>query len=66
MTLDESQRELLRSAVEQGYFDVPRRTTLVALSEQHDLSDVETSEQLRSGIDAVLREYLSDGPVSAD
>ncbi|MFB6189905.1 MAG: helix-turn-helix domain-containing protein [Halapricum sp.] len=53
--LSDEQRELLKRAVREGYFEVPRRTTLVSLAEKQGVSDVEASEQLRDGIDGVLR-----------
>ncbi len=50
--------ELLNTAVERGYFRVPRQTSLVDIADAHDMSDVEASKQLRSEIDTVLREHL--------
>lgn len=58
--LSETQQKLLSSGIEQGYFRVPRETTLLALAEEHEISDVEASEQLRMGIDTVVRSYLED------
>lgn len=66
MRLDDSQRAILETAVEQGYFDVPRRTTIVDIADEHDVSDVEASQQLRAAIDTVLRDQLLDGPISSD
>lgn len=56
MHLTDEQRQLVHTAVEEGYFRVPRETTLVDLAEKHGISSVEASEQLRVGIDSILRE----------
>lgn len=50
--------ELLSDAVERGYFEKPRQTSLVTLADAHDISDVEASRQLHTAIDAALRDYL--------
>lgn len=42
--------ELVRVAVELGYFDVPRETTLDELARRLECSDVEASRRLRNGI----------------
>lgn len=52
--LRDEERRALALAHERGYFEVPRRTTLNELAAALGQSDVETSEQLRRGIDAVL------------
>lgn len=54
------QDDLLRSAVQEGYFKVPRETTLVELANQYDISDQEASEQLRRQLDALAREAVFD------
>lgn len=48
--LTTSQRTLIAAAYEAGYFDIPRRTTLVELGEQFDVSDSALSQQLRRGL----------------
>ncbi|MFB6188310.1 MAG: helix-turn-helix domain-containing protein [Halapricum sp.] len=59
--LTEAQRDLLRSAVREGYFKVPREISLVELADIHDVSDREASQQLRRGLDAVLQDVtISD------
>ncbi|WP_335999927.1 helix-turn-helix domain-containing protein [Halorientalis halophila] len=65
MKSTQTDTDLLTTAVEEGYFRVPRRTTLVALADAHDISDVEASERLRAGIDLALREHL-DGVDATD
>lgn len=58
MTSSETDTELLTTAVERGYFKVPRQTSLLELADAHDMSDVETSKRLRTEIDMVCRESL--------
>ena len=58
MKSTEPDTELLVTAVKRGYFMVPRQTSLLDIADAHGMSDVEASERLRSGIDAVLREHL--------
>lgn len=58
--LTDRERRLLLCAVRQGYFAVPRRTTLVELAEANGMSDREASRRLRRSLDAVLRTALLD------
>ncbi|MDQ2051314.1 helix-turn-helix domain-containing protein [Natronolimnohabitans sp. A-GB9] len=48
------QRELLAAAYEAGYFDVPRRVTLVELGDRLDISDSAVSQRLRRGLAALI------------
>jgi predicted DNA binding protein len=57
--------ELLTTAVERGYFKVPRETPLVDIADAHGISDVEAMECLHTQIDTVLREHL-DGVNATD
>ena len=60
--LAERERALLQSAVREGYFKVPRETTLVELANEQGISDREASALLRAGLDSVVREaVLEDG-----
>lgn len=43
------QREALRRALERGYFEVPRRTTLAAVAEELGISEQALSTRLRRG-----------------
>ncbi|WP_306058487.1 helix-turn-helix domain-containing protein [Natronococcus wangiae] len=52
--LTDAQRRLIVAAYEAGYFDVPRRTTLVELGERFDVSDSAVSQQLRRGLAALV------------
>jgi len=54
--LTPEEREALRVALEEGYFAVPRTTTLVDIADELGRSDVEVSAQIRRGMDSVLRE----------
>jgi len=45
--LTAAQREVLVRAFEQGYFSIPRRTTLVEIGAELDISDQAVSERLR-------------------
>lgn len=56
--LSSVQRDLLRSAIREGYFEVPRRITLVELAAACGMSDLEASEQLRYGLDTVVRDAV--------
>ena len=57
-TLTEQEHALLRSAVRQGYFKVPRETTLVELATEQGISDREASAFLRAGLDTIAREAV--------
>jgi predicted DNA binding protein len=48
--------DLVVTAAEAGYFAVPRETSLAAVAERADLSDVEASRSLRRGIERLVRD----------
>ena len=56
--LTTAQRELIVSAYEAGYFDVPRKTTLVELGDRLDISDSAVSQRLRRGLAALINSTL--------
>jgi len=56
--LTESQRNALVAAVEDGYFDVPKRTTLKEIGKKLDISEQSASENIRRGAGKVLRSTL--------
>jgi hypothetical protein len=58
--LTEAQQRALMAAVEDGYFEVPRRTTLGQLGERLGISQQSASENVRRGADAVLKGVLSE------
>lgn len=51
------QREALSRAVEGGYFEVPRRITLIELADELGISDTAVSQRLRRGLSNVLWDY---------
>ncbi len=59
--LTRRQRETLVTAYREGYFDIPRKVTLVDLAARLDVSDQAVSERLRRGEAKLVREYLFDG-----
>jgi predicted DNA binding protein len=64
--LTDRQRWLLDEAIEHGYYDTPRRTSLVELAEELDLAKSTCSEMLHRVEERVLKAYLheeeSNGP----
>lgn len=44
------QQKLVEIAVREGYFDIPRESSLVDLSKQMGIDDVEASQAIRRGI----------------
>lgn len=59
LALTDPQRNLLRRAVEVGYFDIPRQTTLQELGQQMNISGQAASERLRRGMETLVRETVS-------
>ncbi|MXV62472.1 bacterio-opsin activator [Natronorubrum sp. JWXQ-INN-674] len=56
------QQEALLSAFDEGYFEVPRGTTLSTLAEEFEISDQALSARLRRGQANLLRHTLVDDP----
>lgn len=56
--MTDTQREAVETALEAGYFDVPRGITLVELAERLGVSDSAASERLRRGTASVLEQTL--------
>ena len=54
------QRELLRAAIREGYYEVPRDCTLAALAETVGVDKSTASTVLRRGEATVLKWFLSD------
>ncbi|MFB6130192.1 MAG: bacterio-opsin activator domain-containing protein [Salinigranum sp.] len=52
------QQETLLTALDAGYFDVPRETTLVELAERLGISDSAVSQRLRRGLTTLLTSTL--------
>ena len=59
--LTDPQRDLLVTAYEEGYFEVPRGTSLVELGEQLEISDSAVSQRLRRGLKSLLETTVVDG-----
>ena len=53
------QGEALKTALEQGYYEIPRRTSLAQIADQLGISDNAVSERLRRGMEYVLERELS-------
>lgn len=58
--LTPSQHEVLLAAIEGGYFEVPRETTLVELGEELDISDSAASQRLRRGLETLVSASVSE------
>lgn len=52
--LTSAQRTLVASAIEHGYFEIPRGISMIGLAAEHDISDQAASERLRRGISNLL------------
>lgn len=63
--LTPAQRDTLIMAVENGYFAIPRETTLDDIADELDISSQAASERIRRGTEKVLRKGLI-GLVAAD
>lgn len=61
--LTERQRELLETAVREGYFEIPRKCTLAELAEAVDVDKSTASTVLRRGEARLVKWFLS-GPES--
>jgi hypothetical protein len=59
--LTPSQEAVLLTALERGYFEVPRKVTLSAVADELDISTQAASERLRRGLTTLLRRTLSEG-----
>lgn len=64
--LPSEEREILQTALQQGYFEIPRRVTLVDLADELDISDHEAKRRLASGMATVLSESDSLLPDRSD
>lgn len=52
------QRETIRYAVENGYYDIPRRVSTKEIAEQFEVSDQAVTERLRRAIDTLVSNTL--------
>lgn len=60
--LSPTQRETLMTAVEDGYYSLPRETSTKDLAEAFDVSDQAITERLRRGISALVSNTLLVDP----
>jgi predicted DNA binding protein len=58
--LTDRQRELLLAAIEQGYYDSPRRATLTEVSESLDISKATGSDILHRAEGTVLKWFIEE------
>lgn len=56
-TLTQREETALYTALDRGYFDVPRRISLSALATALDTTDVELQERLHVGTASLLASY---------
>jgi predicted DNA binding protein len=56
--MTDAQREALATAMDIGYFDVPRDATLQDLSAELDISDSAASERIRRGVQTLVETTL--------
>ncbi|MFC6977290.1 bacterio-opsin activator domain-containing protein [Halomicroarcula sp. GCM10025709] len=59
--ITEAQREALMTALEAGYYDVPRNINLTDLAAELGLSDTATKQRISRGTAALLRATLTHG-----
>lgn len=64
--ITETQRETLVTALERGYYEVPRRINLVDLADEIGVSDTAVSQRLRRGIAALLVATLPESRADRD
>jgi predicted DNA binding protein len=58
--LTELQQEIIASAIEEGYYDVPRTCTLTELAEIHDVAKSTASERLHRAESKVIKEWAAE------
>jgi predicted DNA binding protein len=56
--MTQTQVETMVDAYEKGYFDIPRKTTLINLSEEYGISDQAVSERLRRATAKLIEKSL--------
>lgn len=60
LPITDQQYRLLRTALREGYFEQPPRTSLLDLAELHDGDREEVEAELRMGVDALVRSSLTE------
>lgn len=61
-TLTSEQKDVILTAYENGFFEVPRETTLTEIAELIGISTNSASQRLRRGLSQVIREVLVEPP----
>ena len=59
--VSDGQRRLIETAVEEGYYDTPRRCTLTELADQLGIAKSTASERLHRAEGAIIRAFVADG-----
>ncbi|WP_247000458.1 helix-turn-helix domain-containing protein [Halosolutus gelatinilyticus] len=60
--LSERQLEIVAAAVEQGYYDTPRRCSLTELAEHLEIAKSTCSETLHRAEEAIIKRFVEDLP----
>lgn len=58
--LTDSQRELVVTAVEQGYYDTPRTCSLTELADHIEMAKSTVSETLHRAEEAIIKEFVAE------
>lgn len=61
-TLRMVDQELLRSALDRGYFETPSRVSVRELADEFELSETEARRRLSQGLAVVLKEQRDGDP----
>jgi predicted DNA binding protein len=59
--LTTGQRSLIERVYDEGYFEVPRKVTLVEIAEELGISDQAVNERLRRGLSTLIEATLKSG-----
>jgi len=60
--LTDAQRSLIETVYSEGYFDVPRKVTLVEVADELGISDQAVNERLRRGLQVLIGATLDPEP----
>jgi predicted DNA binding protein len=66
IALTDPQRDLLTRAVQVGYFEIPRETTLQELGQQMNIAGQAASERLRRGMETLISETVTEESLVAE
>lgn len=64
--LTERQREVVRAAVDAGYYDTPRETSLTALADDLGVAKSTLSETLHRAEEKIVKEFAADLPATGE